>query len=109
MRMAGCCCEAPTHASTTLGMERRYLSARLYPRAMGMVLGVKHEGVQCVKKWPRQLVVPAVPEEWLPWRHPILGDLRLLAVVLELPPNAVRCTMTRCSRSPTRRALAHGR
>ena len=66
MRMTGCCREAPAHGSTTLGMEGRYLAARLSPRAMGMVLGVTHEGVQCVKKWPRRRVVPAVPEEWPP-------------------------------------------
>jgi hypothetical protein len=109
MRMRGCRREAPAHGSTTLGMEGRYLAARLYLRAKGMVLGAQHEGVQCVKQWHRQRVVSAVPEEWPPWRHPMLGYVRRLAVLLALPPNAVRCTMTRRSRSLTRRALAHGR
>jgi hypothetical protein len=95
MRMTGCRREALAHGSTTLGVEGRDLAIRLSPRPMGMVLGIKHEGVQRVKQWPHQRVVPAVPEEWPPWWHPILGHVRLLAIVLELSPNAVRCTLTR--------------
>ena len=99
MRMTGCRREAPMPGSTTLGVEGRYLAIRLSLRPMGLVLGVKHEGVQCVKQWPHQRVVPAVPKEWPPWWHQMLGDARLLAVLWELSPNAVRCTLPRCSRS----------
>jgi hypothetical protein len=76
MGRTGCRREAPPHGYTTFGVEGRYLAARLYPRAMGVVLGVRHEGVQRCQKWRRQRSAPAVPEEHPPWRHPILGDLR---------------------------------
>ena len=107
MSMTGCRREAPPHGYTTFGVEGRYLAARLYPHAMGLVRGGEREGVELLKKWRRQRVVPAVPEELPPWRHPILGCLRLLAVILELPPNAVRCTMARGSRSLTREGVLY--
>jgi len=65
--------------------------------------------VELLKKWRCHRAVPAVPEEQPPWRHPILAYLRLEGIILNWPPNAVRCDMTKCSRSLTRRALAHGR
>jgi hypothetical protein len=107
MGMTGCRREAPPHGYTTFGVEGRYLAARLYPRAMGLVRGGGPEGVELCQKWWRQRMVPAVPEERPPWRHPIFIDLRLLAIILEWPPNAVRCTMTRCSRNLTRRDVQH--
>jgi hypothetical protein len=108
MGMIGCRREAPPHGYTVFG-ERGYLAARLYPRAMGMVSGGGPEGVELFQKWRRHRIVPAVPEEQPPWRHPILRHLRLLAVIMEWPPNAVHCSLSRCSRSLTRRDVAHGR
>jgi hypothetical protein len=109
MHMTGCRREAPEHGYTVGCENGRYLAARLYPRAMGMVCGGGPEGVELWEKWRRPRVVPAVPEELPPWHHPLLARLRLLAMVLEWPSNAVRCSMTRCSRSLTRREVAHGR
>jgi hypothetical protein len=107
MGKTGCRREAPPHGYTTYGVEGRYLAARVYPRAMGFVREGERDGVELLKKWRRQRVMPRVPEEQPPWRHPILGDLRLLALLLNWPPNAVRCSMTRCSRSVTRRSVQH--
>jgi hypothetical protein len=101
-----CRCEAPPHGYTVFGVEGRYLAVRLYPDAMGIVLGGKFDGVKCVQKWPRQRVRPAVPEEWPPWRHPILKYIDLVALIMQWPPNGARCTMTRASRSLTRRHVS---
>jgi hypothetical protein len=109
MSKTGCRREAPPHGYTTFGVEGRYLAARLYPRAMGLVRGGERDGVELLKKWRRHRAVPAVPAEQPPWRHPILAYLRLEGIIMNWPPNAVRCDMTKCSRSLTRRALAHGR
>jgi hypothetical protein len=109
MGMTGCRREVPPHGYTTFGVEGRYIAARLYPRAMGFMCGGGPEGIELLKKWRRQRMVSAVPEERRPWRHPILMDLRLLAIILKLPPNAVRCTMSKSSRSLTRRPITHGR
>jgi hypothetical protein len=109
MQITGCRREAPPHGYTKYSVEGRYLAARIYPRAMGLVLGGERDGVELLQKWHRHRVVPTVPEEQPPWRNPILRDLRLLAMILEWPPNAVRCNMTKCSRSLSRREVAHGR
>jgi hypothetical protein len=93
MGMTGCRREAPPHGYTVFG-EQGYIAARLYPRAIGMVSGGGPEGVGLFRKWRRPRVVPAVPEEQRPWQHPLLPPLRLLAVILEWSPHAVRCTMT---------------
>jgi hypothetical protein len=108
MGKTGCRREAPPHGFTVFA-EQGYIAARLYPRAIGMVSGGGIEGVELFRKWRRHRLVPAVPEEQPPWRHPLLPHLELLAVILQWSPHAVRCTMTRCSRSLTRRSLAHGR
>jgi hypothetical protein len=109
MGRTGCRREAPAPGYTVRCDNGRYLAARLYPRAMGVVCGGGPEGVERLKTWRRPGVVPAVPEEQPPRHHPLLAHLRLVAVVLPWPPNAVRCTLTRCSRSLTRREDADGR
>jgi hypothetical protein len=76
---------------------------------MGFVRGGERDGVELLNKWPRHRVVPAVREEQPPWHNPILAYLRLEGIIMHWPPNAVRCSMTKCSRSLTRRTLAHGR
>jgi hypothetical protein len=106
MCMTGCRREAPPHGYTVFGVDGRYLAARLYPGAMGIVFVGGPEGVDLFKKWRRHRVVPAVPEEEPPCRHPILRHLRLLGIILNWPPNAVRCAMTRGSRSLTRRDVS---
>ena len=73
MRTTGCRREAPSHGYTTFGVEGRYIAARLYPRAMGLVRGGEREGVEILKKWRRQQVVPTVPEELPPWRTRFSG------------------------------------
>ncbi len=106
MRRTDCRREAPPHGYTTYGVEGRYIAARLYPRAMGFVRGGERDGVELLQKWRRPRVVPAVPEEQPPWRHPILMDLRFLAILMEWPANAVRCDMAKCSRSLMRRDVS---
>jgi hypothetical protein len=108
-RTTACRHEAQPHGYTTSGVEARYLAARIYPRAMGFVRGGERDGVELLKKWRRPRVVPAEPEAQPPWRHPILGDIRLLALLLNWPPNALCCSMTKGSRSLMRRDVAHGR
>jgi hypothetical protein len=66
MSKTGCRREAPPHGYTVFGVEGRYLAARLYPHAMGLVLGERSEGIECVNKWHRQRVLLAVDEEWPP-------------------------------------------
>jgi hypothetical protein len=106
MRRTDCRREAPPHGYTTYGVEGRYLAARLYPHTMGLVRGGERDGVELLKKWHRQRMGPVVPED-LPLRwHPILGYLRLLGIIIHWPPNAVRCSMTRCSRSLTQRDVS---
>jgi hypothetical protein len=62
--------------------------------------------MECFKKWRRQRVKPAVTEEHPPWRHPILKYIELVALIMQWPPNGARCTMTRASRSLTRRNMS---
>ena len=109
MGKTGCRREAPAHGYTVWCDNGRYLAARLYPRAMGLVCGGGPEGVELWQKWRRHRAVPAVPEDLPPWPHPLLAHLRLVAMMLQWPPNAVHCTLTQCSRSLTRREDAHGR
>jgi hypothetical protein len=110
MRKTDCRHEAPPHGYTIGGgIEGRYIAARIHPRAMGLVRGGEHDGVELLNKWRRPQAVPVVPEEQPPWRHPILAYLRLEGIIMNWPPNAVRCDMTKCSRSLSRRPPADGR
>jgi hypothetical protein len=86
--------------------ETGYIAVRLYPHATGVVMAGGSVGIECVNKWRRQRIKHAVPEEWPPWRHPILTEIRLLATLMQWPSNAERCTMTRASRSLTRRHVS---
>jgi hypothetical protein len=103
MDKTGCRREAPAHGYTVWCDNGRYLAARLYPRAMGMVCGGGPEDVDLRQKWRRH-------SEQRPLRHhPLLDCLRLVAMMLAWPPNAVHCALTRRSRSPSRREIAHER
>ena len=105
MSKTGCRHEAPPHGYTLSG-ETGYIAARLYPHVMGVVMAGGSVGIECVNKWRRRRVKPAVPEEWPSWQHPILREIRLVATLMQWPSNAERCTMTRASHSLTRQRVS---